>query len=73
MLSAEAAAGEGGGEEHPEEGGEVDAEQEDEETGSGGGEAGGARDAKGEAITYVRTHVPDLFWMALAHEGRGVT
>ena len=51
----------------------MDAEEADDETGRGGGEAGGARDAKGEAITYVRTHVPDLFWMALAHEGRGVT
>ena len=55
----------GGEQEHPEKGGDVDAEVEDEETGSGGGEAGGAGDAKGEAVTYV----PDLFWMALAHQG----
>ena len=54
-------AGEGGGEGsrgkegYPEKGGEVDAEEEDAERGSGGGEARGAGDAKGEAVTYVRT------------------
>ena len=46
----------GGEQEHLEKGGEVGAEVEDEETGSGGGEARGAGDAKGDAITYVRTH-----------------